>query len=69
MNFRHRRANRRRPRVRPLAIGKGLRTKVNANIGTSKDQMDPDLEMRKLEVAHSRCEEWLVYGLGGRGNG
>jgi len=36
---------------RALAIGKGLRTKVNANIGTSKDQMDPELEMEKLRVA------------------
>lgn len=43
--------NRGRHNARPLAIGKGLRTKVNANIGTSKDQMDPDLEMKKLEAA------------------
>jgi phosphomethylpyrimidine synthase len=43
--------NRGRPNVRPLAIGKGLRTKVNANIGTSKDQMDPELEIQKLQAA------------------
>ncbi|MEW6489006.1 MAG: phosphomethylpyrimidine synthase ThiC [Thermodesulfobacteriota bacterium] len=43
--------NRRRQNARPLAIGKGLRTKVNANIGTSKDQMDPDLELKKLQAA------------------
>jgi len=43
--------NRNRRNCRPLAIGKGLRTKVNANIGTSKDQMDPDLEMAKLRAA------------------
>lgn len=43
--------NRNRPGCRPLAIGKGLRTKVNANIGTSKDQMDPEAEMAKLRAA------------------
>ncbi len=43
--------NRNRDNVRPLAIGKGLRTKVNANIGTSKDQMDPDMELAKLSAA------------------
>lgn len=34
-----------------LGIGEGLRTKVNANIGTSPEVCDIDLEMRKLEVA------------------
>ncbi|HSH68714.1 MAG TPA: phosphomethylpyrimidine synthase ThiC [Deferrisomatales bacterium] len=43
--------NRDRANAVPLAIGKGLRTKVNANIGTSKDQMDPELELEKLRVA------------------
>ncbi|GAB4269903.1 MAG: phosphomethylpyrimidine synthase ThiC [Deferrisomatales bacterium] len=43
--------NRGRALCRPLAIGRGLRTKVNANIGTSKDQMDPDVEMDKLRAA------------------
>lgn len=43
--------NRHRARCRPLAIGRGLRTKVNANIGTSKDQMDPEREMLKLAAA------------------
>lgn len=37
--------------IKPLAIGKGLRTKVNANIGTSKDHMDLNLELKKLKVA------------------
>jgi phosphomethylpyrimidine synthase len=36
---------------RPCAIGKGLRTKVNANIGTSADKADIDFEMEKLEAA------------------
>ena len=37
--------------IKPLAIGLGLRTKVNANIGTSKDHMDLNLEMKKLKIA------------------
>jgi len=34
----------------PLCIGKGTRTKVNANIGTSKGQSDLGTELKKLEV-------------------
>jgi len=37
--------------IKPLAIGKGLRTKVNANIGTSKDHADLNLELGKLKIA------------------
>lgn len=37
--------------IEPLAIGLGLRTKVNANIGTSKDNQDLKLELEKLSVA------------------
>ena len=37
----------------PLGIGKGLRTKVNANIGTSRDRMSIDDEIAKLKVAVS----------------
>jgi phosphomethylpyrimidine synthase len=39
--------------IKPLAIGKGLRTKINANIGTSKDHADLNLEMEKLRIAIS----------------
>jgi len=35
----------------PCGIGQGLRTKVNANIGTSSDYGDIDTEMEKLRVA------------------
>jgi phosphomethylpyrimidine synthase len=34
----------------PLGIGKGLRTKVNANIGSSKDKLSFDYELDKLDV-------------------
>ncbi len=37
--------------VQPLGIGKGLRTKVNANIGTSPDYPDVEEELRKLRAA------------------
>ncbi len=36
--------------IKPLGIGKGLRTKVNANIGTSRDRISLDEEMEKLDV-------------------
>jgi phosphomethylpyrimidine synthase len=37
--------------VRICGIGQGLRTKVNASIGTSTDIVDIDLELAKLEAA------------------
>lgn len=40
----------RRHRIRPVAIGKGLSTKINANIGTSPDVADLKLELRKLSA-------------------
>ncbi len=42
--------NARHPGIRPLGIGKGLRTKVNANIGTSKDRADLAAELEKVRV-------------------
>jgi len=38
-------------RIRPLAVGEGLTTKVNANIGTSPDVADLDLELHKLNAS------------------
>lgn len=37
--------------IKPLAIGLGLRTKVNANIGTSIDNNDLASELEKLKIA------------------
>jgi phosphomethylpyrimidine synthase len=37
--------------LKPLGIGTGLRTKINANIGTSKDHLDVDEELEKMRVA------------------
>ncbi|NOZ84916.1 MAG: phosphomethylpyrimidine synthase ThiC [Deltaproteobacteria bacterium] len=44
-------ANKNRKDRIPLAIGKGLSTKVNANIGTSRDMLDKGLEIQKAKVA------------------
>ena len=37
-------------KIKPIGIGRGLRTKINANIGTSKDRVSIDEEMEKLDV-------------------
>ena len=39
--------------ITPLGIGRGLRTKINANIGTSKDRISVEDEIEKLKVAVS----------------
>ncbi|MCS7112151.1 MAG: phosphomethylpyrimidine synthase ThiC [Ignisphaera sp.] len=43
--------NVKRNRVKPIAIGEGLRTKVNVNIGTSGSVSDIDMEVEKARVA------------------
>lgn len=43
--------NKKRDIKTPCGIGQGLRTKVNANIGTSTDKSEISDELRKLEVA------------------
>ncbi len=37
-------------RIEPVAVGKGLKTKINANIGTSKDRISFEEEMEKLDA-------------------
>ncbi|MDP2689013.1 MAG: phosphomethylpyrimidine synthase ThiC, partial [Deltaproteobacteria bacterium] len=37
--------------IEGLAVGKGLRTKVNANIGSSQDHVDVEEELLKLRAA------------------
>ncbi len=43
--------NSRRHRVKLVAIGEGLRTKVNVNVGTSGTVVNPELEVEKVRVA------------------
>ncbi len=47
-------------RVRAVAIGKGLRTKVNANIGSSRDHADVRLELCKARVAEEAGADALM---------
>ncbi len=47
-------------RVRAVAIGKGLRTKVNANIGSSRDNADVQLELCKARVAEEAGADALM---------
>ncbi|MBA4392025.1 MAG: phosphomethylpyrimidine synthase [Desulfobacca sp.] len=43
-------ANLEKKKARPVGIGQGLSIKVNANIGTSSDQVDLDQELNKLRI-------------------
>jgi phosphomethylpyrimidine synthase len=43
--------NRKRREIRPVAVGEGLTVKVNANVGSSRDQADISLEMEKMRAA------------------
>ncbi|MGY4707673.1 phosphomethylpyrimidine synthase ThiC [Candidatus Bipolaricaulota sp. J31] len=52
--------------IAPVGIGKGLRTKVNANVGTPPEAPDPDLEVRKAVVAWRAGADTLMdLSLGG----
>ena len=42
--------NNRHTSISAMSIGKGLRTKINANVGTSKDRADEALELEKVRV-------------------
>src|SRR4030042_4393948 len=44
-------SNPRHKNLRPCAIGEGLRVKVNANIGTSRDYIDIEEEIEKVRGA------------------
>jgi phosphomethylpyrimidine synthase len=37
--------------IKPVAVGKGLKTKINANIGSSPDMFNIDIELEKLKIA------------------
>ena len=43
--------NRVRGEIRPVAIGEGLRVKVNANVGSSRDRAEVELELAKMRSA------------------
>lgn len=59
-------ANRNHRRLQPIGIGKGLRTKVNANIGTSVDFSGLEDEKRKLQaVLDCGCDAVMDLSTGG----
>jgi len=43
--------NKKRKNIKAIGIGKGLRTKINVNLGTSPDLVDYELELSKLNLA------------------
>jgi phosphomethylpyrimidine synthase len=49
-----------RPRQKVVGIGTGLRTKVNASIGTSSDIYDVELEKRKAMIAEAEQADTLM---------
>ncbi len=51
--------NHKRP-ANPVGIGKGLRTKVNASIGTSPDLIDLDMEVEKARIAEKYKADTLM---------
>ena len=53
-------ANPNRKNQKPVGIGFGLRTKVNASIGTSSDIADLDMEIRKAKAAEEEKADTLM---------
>ena len=52
--------------LRPIGIGKGLKTKINANIGTSGDFSSLDDEARKMQtVLDCGCDAVMDLSTGG----
>lgn len=49
-----------RPNQKPVGIGQGLRTKVNASIGTSSDICDVAMEIRKAKIAEAEGADTLM---------
>ena len=59
-------ANRNHKNLRPIGIGKGLKTKINANIGTSGDFSRLEDEMRKMQtVLECGCDTVMDLSTGG----
>jgi len=59
-------ANHNHKHLQPIGIGKGLRTKINANIGTSGDFSKLDDEVRKLKVVLGcGCDTVMDLSTGG----
>ena len=53
-------SNPKRNNQKAVGIGKGLRTKVNASIGTSSDICDVGMEVRKARIAEAEGADTLM---------
>jgi len=52
--------------VHPLAVGRGLRTKINANIGTSKEFNDLNVELEKVDIClKNKADAIMDLSVGG----
>jgi len=47
-------------KTRPVGIGKGLKTKVNASVGTSSDIVDVEMEVEKTKIAESAGADTIM---------
>ena len=54
-----------RPSERLVAIGRGLTTKINVNLGTSTEVVDLDAEMKKVEIANKWADTVMDLSVGG----
>jgi len=52
--------NNRHAEIVPLAVGKGMRTKINANLGTSRDHVDLDVELEKVRICTAAGADALM---------
>ena len=57
--------NAERPPKRPVAVGKGLFTKININLGTSGEVVDLDAELKKVAVANRWGDTLMDLSVGG----
>ncbi|TRN03073.1 phosphomethylpyrimidine synthase [Sulfolobus sp. F1] len=57
--------NIRRPSKRIIAIGKGLTTKVNVNIGTSSEVVNLDMELEKVKISNRWGDTLMDLSTGG----
>ncbi|MFN3803491.1 MAG: phosphomethylpyrimidine synthase ThiC [Pyrobaculum sp.] len=57
--------NVKRPSEKLVAIGKGLSTKININLGTSTEVVDIDAELKKVEIANRWGDTLMDLSVGG----
>lgn len=57
--------NVKKPPERLVAIGKGLSTKININLGTSTEVVDIDAELKKVEIANKWGDTLMDLSVGG----